>query len=213
MKLNPNVNNVHLHWLSTNVVKMSCRNRKRFCDNFDWTILHSPFLSIARFLYFLAATKQEVFIIRCAFKFGLFTIIQLMHFRFHFHFKCKWKFCRFFDCCIDRLPPKNLTCAWTKCAISATKRKKEKRNLKNWDQVQSHAVTWVIQVFCNKLINWNSSLWDDVKAEEKRYFLSLNFSIIVHLKSTHYILIRVYPSWLALSFQSSSLNAIVILCA
>lgn len=41
------------------LVKVSCRNLNRFCDNFDWTILHSPFLSIARLRYFLAVWRDN----------------------------------------------------------------------------------------------------------------------------------------------------------
>lgn len=60
MKLSPNVSKVQRHCVSTKVVKMSCRNLKRFWDNFDWTILHSPFLRMALFRYFFAVPGRSV---------------------------------------------------------------------------------------------------------------------------------------------------------
>ncbi len=53
MKDNPKVNSVHRHWVSTKVVKISCRNFILFCESLACTILHSPFFSMTRRLNFL----------------------------------------------------------------------------------------------------------------------------------------------------------------
>lgn len=47
-KLRANTINVQRHCESTNVVKMSCRNRIRRWAIFFWITLHSPFFSTAR---------------------------------------------------------------------------------------------------------------------------------------------------------------------
>lgn len=54
--------NVHLHWESTRVVKMSCRNLSRRLDIRDWSILQSPFLNTALLLIFLVALGRNDFL-------------------------------------------------------------------------------------------------------------------------------------------------------